>query len=208
MNSREVYLDNNATTRVDESVVEYMNQFHLNNYAVASSQFSHKPGIRAKEAVDEARTIVENSLNTEKDEIVFTSGDAESNNLALKGLFEINNSKSRNKIVVSSIEHFSVLETAKRLGKLGYKVEFVNVDSEGFIDLNHLEDLVDDSTLVVSIIYGNHEVGTIQNLKNISKIVHSKGAIFHSDATYSFLQVPIDVKEIGVDLLTVSSDKV
>ena len=208
MKRREVYLDNNATTRVDDEVVGYMNRFHLIDYAVASSQFSHTPGIKAKDTVERARNIIATKINADQDEIIFTSGDAESNNLALKGVVEANNDKSKNKIIVSKIENFSVLNTAKKLGKKGYRVELVNVDKEGFIDLEHLENLIDESTLIVSIIHGNHEVGTLQDLKSISNIVHKKSAIFHSDATYSYMQVPIDVKDVGIDLLTVSSDKI
>jgi len=208
MERREVYLDNNATTRVDDRVAEYMNHFHLTDYAVASSQFSHIPGIRAKDAVDNARGIIANTLNAEQEEIIFTSGDTESNNLTLNGVIEGNKDKQKKKILVSKIEHFSVLDTAKRLAKKGYAVDFINVNNEGFIDLNHLEDLIDESTLIVSVMHGNHEVGTLQNLKSISEIVHKYGSLFHSDATYSYLQVPIDVNDIGVDLLTLSADKV
>ncbi len=208
MTRREVYLDNNATTRVDERVVEVMNRYHLEDYAVASSQFSHTPGIKAKEAVDHAREVIAGRINANPKEIIFTSGETESNNLAIKGILLATASTKRTKIVVSSIEHVSVLNIAKKLKKWGYPVEFIPVDSEGFIDIDAYERIVDDETLLVSIIHGNHEVGTVQDLKRLSEIAHKKGAYFHTDATYSFLQVPIDVIEDGIDLLTFASDKI
>ncbi len=204
----QVYLDNNAATKVDESVVEYMNKYHLEIYAVPSSQFSHTPGIHAKEGVDRARQIIANKIGSKENEIVFTSGFAESNNLALKGVAQANQDGKRNKIIVSSIEHFSVLHSAQRLSKNGYIVELINVNEEGFIDLEHLQTLLDDKTLLVSVMHANHEVGTIQDIKTISEIVHSKGAIFHTDCTYSFLQTDIDVNDLGADLLTISADLV
>lgn len=206
MEKRYVYLDNNQTTRVDEKVVSYMNQFHLNDYAVASSQFSHTPGIRAKEGVEKAREIIRNAMHASGERLVFTSGSAESNNLALKGTLLAN--EKRKKIIISKIEDFSVLNTAKKLSKHGNSVFFVNVDGEGFVDLDHLSSLVDDSTLLVSIIHGNHEVGTVQDLKAIADIVHEKGAYFHTDASYSFLQEDIDVQEYGIDLMSIASDKI
>ena len=208
MEKRNVYLDNNATTRTDERVVEHMNHYHLNDYAVASSQFSHTPGILAKDGIEKARQIIAEKISALNSEIVFTSGSAESNNLALKGTALANRAAKRNRIVVSKIEHFSVLDSAKRLGKEGYDIEFVDVDGEGFIDIDHLKNLVNDETLLVSIIHGNHEIGTVQDLHSISEIVHKKGAYFHTDATYSFLQIPVDVKKYGIDLMTVSSDKI
>ncbi|RKX95159.1 MAG: cysteine desulfurase NifS, partial [Spirochaetes bacterium] len=153
-------------------------------------------------------TLFSRSINAEQEEIIFTLGDTESNNLTLNGIIEGNKDKQKKKILVSKIEHFSVLDTAKRLAKKGYAVDFINVNNEGFIDLNHLEDLIDESTLIVSVTHGNHEVGTLQNLKSISEIVHKYGSLFHSYATYSYLQVLIDINDIGVDLLTLFADKV
>lgn len=202
----QVYLDNNAATRVDESVVGYMNKYHLEIYAVASSQFSHSPGIRAKEVVDKSRQIIADKIGSKVEEIVFTSGFAESNNLALKGVVQANKNSSRDKIIVSAIEHFSVLHSAQRLSKSGYRLDLLNVDGEGFIDLDHLNSLVDDKTLIVSIMHANHEVGTIQDIKAAADIVHSRGALLHTDCTYSFLQTGINVKELDVDLLTISAD--
>ncbi|MBC7190400.1 aminotransferase class V-fold PLP-dependent enzyme, partial [Candidatus Aerophobetes bacterium] len=167
MHQRKVYLDNNATTRVDEEVLRYMNNFHLIDYAVASSQFSHTPGIKAKEAVEEARKAVAKSIGAKEDEVIFTSGATESNNLALKGVAFANLSSRRRKIVISTVEHFSVLHSAEKLKRFGFEVEYARVDKEGFVDIEHLTSLVDDKTLLVSIIFANHEVGTIQKIKPV-----------------------------------------
>ena len=208
MELRQVYLDNNATTKIDEQVLQYMLKYYREHYAVASSQFSHTPGIKAREGVDWARETIAKTLGSKPEEIIFTSGGSESNNLAIKGVAFANLKSNRKKIVISSIEHFSVLHSAKFLEKLGFKVEEVKVDSEGFVDLEDLSKKVDDSTLLVSIIHGNHEVGTVQELKQISEIVHKVGAYFHSDAVASFMQVPINVDEAGVDLLSISAHKI
>jgi cysteine desulfurase len=208
MERKTVYLDNNAATQVDERVVGYMNEFHLEQYAVASSQFSHSPGIKAKEAVEQAREAVAKKVGSNHDNIVFTSGETESNNLALKGLANGNKEKKRNRIVISRIEHFSILHTAENLNRQGYELQFADVDNEGFVDMEKLESLIDERTLFVSIIHGNHEVGTVQDLAAISKLAHRHGAYFHTDASYSFCQVPVDVEQYGIDLLTVDANKV
>lgn len=208
MELRQVYLDNNATTKIDEQVLQYMLKYYREHYAVASSQFSHTPGIKAREGIDWARETIAKTLGSKPEEIIFTSGGSESNNLAIKGVAFANLKSNRKKIVISSIEHFSVLHSAKFLEKLGFKVEEVKVDSEGFVDLEDLSKKVDDSTLLVSIIHGNHEVGTVQELKQISEIVHKVGAYFHSDAVASFMQVPINVDEAAVDLLSISAHKI
>ena len=208
MEKRTVYLDNNAATAVDERVVRYMDEFHLNQYAVASSQFSHSPGIKAKESVEQARTTLSERIGAENDEIVFTSGETESNNLALKGLALGNKDDKRNVIVISKVEHFSVLHTAERLSRQGYELRYAEVDGEGFVDIENLKSLIDDRTLVVSVMHANHEVGTLQDLAAVSKEAHIHGAYFHTDASYSFLQVPLNVETYGIDLLTVDANKV
>ena len=208
MEKRTVYLDNNAATAVDERVVRYMDEFHLNQYAVASSQFSHSPGIKAKESVEQARTTLSERIGAENDEIVFTSGETESNNLALKGLALGNKDDKRNVIVISKVEHFSVLHTAERLSRQGYELRYAEVDGEGFVDIENLKSLIDDRTLVVSVMHANHEVGTLQDLAAVSKEAHIHGAYFHTDASYSFLQVPLNVEKYGIDLLTVDANKV
>lgn len=208
MEIRKVYLDNNATTRVDNAVVSYMNTFHLRDYAVASSQFSHTPGITAKEAVEKTRNILAEKIHAAPDEIVFTSGATESNNLALKGIAIAAKTGKRNKIIISPIEELSVLNTAKTLAKSGFSIEYLNVDSEGFVDIDHLRSLLDHKTLLVSIMYANHEVGTIQDIKTISNIVHQYGAYLHTDAVVAFLQVDIDVAKENIDLMSLTAHTV
>ncbi len=208
MEIRKVYLDNNATTRVDDAVVDYMNTFHLWNYAVASSQFSHTPGIMAKEAVEKTRIILAEKINATPDEIIFTSGATESNNLALKGVAAAAKKGKRNKIIISPIEELSVLNTAKALAKSGFQIEYLNVDDEGFVDIDHLRSLLDHKTLLVSIMYANHEVGTIQDIKLISNIVHQYGAYLHTDAAVAFLQVDIDVAKENIDLMSLTAHTV
>jgi len=208
MQIRRVYLDNNATTKDDDEVIKYMNNLYLNNYAIASSQFSHTPGIKAKEAVENARSIIAQKINAKTDEVIFTSGATESNNLALEGVAFANINSDRKKIVISKIEHFSVLHSARTLEKFGFKEEYVNVDSEGFVNIEHLKSLIDDKTLLVSIIYANHEVGTVQDIKAISDIVHKYGAYLHTDAVVAFLQIPIDVVNYGTDLMSITAHKI
>ncbi len=205
---KRVYLDNNSSTRVDDKVVEHMNKFHTDIYAIASSQFSHTPGIMAKEAIEEARNIIAEKIGARSDEIVFTSGATEANNLAIKGIVFANLNGRRRKIIVSKIEHFSVLHSVRFLEKFGFQVEYINVDKEGFIDIDHLNSLIDDKTLLVSVNYANNEVGTIQNIWDIAQISHKYGAYFHTDAAASFLQVPIDVEKEEIDLLSISSHKI
>ena len=204
---RQVYLDNNATTKVDDRVIKYMNYFYNIDYAVASSQFSHTPGIKAKDGASKARYIISRQINAKTDEIIFTSGATEANNLALKGVALANKDERRKKIIISKIEDFSVMNSAKALEKSGYIVEYIDVDKEGFINLDNLKSLVDNSTLLVSVIYGNHEVGTIQDIEAISKIVHKHGAYMHTNAAAVFMQKPIDATEEGIDLMSLSAHK-
>jgi len=203
-----VYLDNNASTKVDDRVIEYMNNFYSNDYAVASSQFSHTPGIKAKEAVIKARYVISRQINAQPDEIIFTSGATEANNLAIKGLAKANKDHNKKRIIISSIEDFSVLNSALSLETQGYVIKKVKVDNQGFLNLNHLVSLINRKTLLVSIIYGNHEVGTIQNIKKISQIVHKYGCYLHTNAAAIFMKKPINVKKEGIDLMSLSAHKI
>jgi cysteine desulfurase len=208
MEKRSVYLDNNAATRVDPRVVEYMNGFHLDDYAVASSQFSHTPGIKAKETVDTSRQIIADKIGAKPEEIVFTAGETESNNIALMGVATANKDTHRDKLIISKIEHFSVMHTAERVKRHGFELHYVDVDEEGFIDLENLESLLDERTLLVSVMHANHEVGTIQDLSAISQLAKKHRAYFHTDASYSFLQVPVDVNDCGIDLLSIDANMI
>ncbi len=201
-----IYLDNAASSRVDPRVVEAMLPFFTETYAVASSQFSHTPGILAKEALDRARSVLAERLGAGPDEIVFTSGGTESNNLALKGAAAAAG-PIRKGIVCSSIEHTSVLQTCRWLEKRGFPLTVVPVDGEGFIDLNRLETAVTDQTAIVSVQQGNQEVGTLQPVDAVADLCRKNGALFHVDASLSFTRTGLDVRSISADLVTVTAHK-
>ncbi len=208
MKKREVYLDNNSSTRVDDRVITQMNKIFSGLYAIASSQFSHTPGILAKEEIEKTREIVTRKIRGDEGQVVFTSGATEANNLAIKGVGFANLENRRKKILVSKIEHFSVLHSANFLKRFGFQIDYINVDEEGFLDIDHLSSLIDDDTLLVSVMHANNEVGTVQDIKKISEIVHKYGAYFHVDAASSFLQIPINVKAQDIDLLSLSAHKI
>jgi cysteine desulfurase len=203
MNNDIVYLDNSAVTRLDEEVLEAMKPYFFDTYAVATSEFAYTMGIEAKEALQNAREVIANSLNADSDEIIFTSGATESNNLALKGI--IYNQKEKGHLIVSKLEDFSVLNTAKTLEKKGFDVSYINVDSKGKIDLDELKDTVREDTVLVSIQHANQEIGTVQNIAEIAKYLDGKNILFHTDATHSYKRINIDVKKIPVDLITFSA---
>lgn len=202
---KQIYLDNSATTRLDERVFEKMKEFYFEKYAIATSEFAYTPGIEAREALDNARQIIASKLNANTDEIIFTASDTESSNLAIKGVIKSNKDKNKNHIIVSKIEDFPVLNSAKALEREGYKVTYLPVDGEGFISLEDLKKEINDKTLLVSIQHSNQEIGTIQDIKEIARICKEKGIIYHTDATHSFMRVPINVKEIPIDLITISA---
>jgi cysteine desulfurase len=205
MNER-IYLDNAAATRTDPAVVEAMLPFFTETYAVASSQFSHSPGIEAREALDRARSIIAKKLNASDGEIVFTSGGTESANLAIKGAAWAAKGK-KNHIVCSRIEHQAVLHTCQWLAKEGFELTLLDVDSEGFVDLNRLSDSITDKTVLVSVQHANQEVGTIQPIREIGRLCKEKGTLFHTDASLTFGQLELDVEDVSADLVTISSNK-
>lgn len=202
---KRIYLDNAATTKVDEKVVAEMLPFFSDKYANASSV--HSFGQEAKATLDKSRKIIAKALGANSREIFFTSGGTESNNFALKGLF-FSNYPKKDHIVTTKIEHDCILNTCKWLEKKGAKVTYLNVDKDGFIDLGELKSAITPKTFVVSIIHANNEIGTIQNLVEIGKICKGKGVLFHTDACQSFTKVPIDVKKMNLDLVTVNSHKI
>src|SRR3989339_650045 len=162
-----VYFDNAATTKTDEKVVEAMMPYLTEKFGNPSSQ--HFVGQEAKQAIEEARKIIAKSINAKTSEIVFTSGGTESNNLALKGLF-FNNYPKKNHIITTKIEHDCILKTCSWLEKQGAKITYLDVNKEGFIDVNQLKESITDKTILVSVIHGNNEIGTIQELETIGKI--------------------------------------
>jgi cysteine desulfurase len=200
-----VYLDNAATTQVDKKVLEVMNEFALEKYGNASSL--HKFGVEARSAIEEARKVISKSINASAEEIFFTSGGTEGNNWALKGIAFANRKKG-NHIVTTKVEHKSVLESCKWLEEQGFKVTYVNVDSEGFVKLDELERAINDKTILVSVIHGNNEIGAINDLEKIGAICKKKGVYFHTDACQSYTKVPIDVKKMNLSLVSLNGHKI
>jgi len=203
---KQIYLDNAATTPVDERVLKAMLPYFSNNFGNASSQ--HQVGQEAKNALEKSRKIIAKSINAKTSYIIFTSGGTESNNLVFKGLFFSNKDSGKNHIITTKIEHDCVLNSCKWLETQGAKVTYLNVDSDGFVNLEELKKEITDKTIVVSIIHGNNEIGTIQDLEAIGKICKEKEVLFHTDACQSYTKVDLDVKKMNLDLVTLNSHKI
>lgn len=199
-----IYFDHAATTAVAKEVKEEMNPYFCENYGNASSLY--ELGFKSREAINLARVRVAKAINSKPNEIYFTSCGSESDNLALKGVARANRKKG-NHIITSKIEHPAVLNTCKELEKEGFRVTYLNVDKNGFIDIEELKNSINSKTILVSIMFANNEVGTIQPIKLISNIAHRYNAIFHTDAVQAVGNVKIDVKEMGIDLLSMSAHK-
>jgi len=207
MKQKRIYLDNAATTRTDPEVVKAMMPYFTETYAVASSQFSHTPGLEAREGLDEAREIVAGKLNSSPEEIVFTSGGTEANNLALKGTAQAFKGK-KDHIICSGVEHNTVLHSCQWLEQEGFKLTILDVNEEGFIDLDQLRECITDHTFLVSIQHGNQEVGTVQPIAAVGEICKENGALFHVDAALSFTQMDLDVNVLNADFITLSAHKI
>jgi cysteine desulfurase len=205
MRDKRVYLDNAASTRMDERVLEVMKPYFFDTYAVATSEFAYTQGIEAREALDEARGALAKALNANPEKFIFTSGSTESSNMALKGVALALGKKKGNHIIVSKIEDFPVLHSAQSLEMQGFQVTYLDVDNEGFVDLNQLRDSISNETILVSIQHANQEIGTIQDIAGIGKICREKEVLFHTDATHTFRRVLLDAGKIPVDLITVSA---
>ena len=199
-----VYLDNAATTKVDNKVLKAMLPYFSESYGNASSL--HLEGAESKNALEKARKIIAKSLGAKTSEIYFTSGGTESNNWAIKGIYWANPKK--NHIITTKIEHDCVLNTCRWLEKQGAEVTYLEVDKEGFIDLKKLENSIKENTVLVSVIHANNEIGTIQDLEEIGKICKSKNVLFHTDACQSYTKIPINVKKQNLDLVTINSHKI
>lgn len=201
-----IYLDHNATTPVNPKVLKAMLPFYKGQYGNASSL--HTKGREARNAVDRAREILGDFLQTEPEDIIFTSGGTESDNFAIKGTLFRNRDLGKDHIITSKIEHLAVLATCKYLEKKGVKVTYVDVDRYGIVDLNQIKDSITDRTCLISIMHANNEVGTIQPIKEIAKIAKEKGVYFHTDAVQSFCKIPTQVEELGMDMLSISAHKI
>jgi cysteine desulfurase len=199
-----VYMDYAATTPVDPRVFKAMKPYFSEKYG--NSVSLHKQGREAKEALAESRKTIAEMMNAEPNEIIFMGSATESTNMALKGIAFANRKKGKH-IVVSSIEHHCVLEPARWLEKQGFEITRLPVDNFGFIDLTQLENAIRKDTILVSIMHANNEIGTIEDSEKIGKICNEKGVYFHSDAAQSFGKIPIDVKKMNIDLLSISSHK-
>lgn len=207
--TQKIYLDNAATTKVDEKVVKEMIPYFTEKFGNASSQ--HEVGQEAKNALEKSRKIIANAVNANKThEIIFTSGGTESNNLALKGLYFWNqeNKTGKNHIITTKIEHDCILKTCQWLEKQGAKITYLDVDSEGFVNPEDIRKVINEKTILVSVIHGNNEIGTIQDLEAIGKICKEKKVLFHSDACQSFTKTDLDVKKMNLDLVTLNSHKI
>ncbi len=198
-----IYLDYNATTPTDERVIKAMLPYFHDISANPSS--IHSNGQKAREAVENARTILAAILKCRTDEVYFTSGGTESDNIAIKGTAFA--ASKRKKIITSEIEHHAVLTTCEYMEKFGFTIVKIPVDKYGIVDLNVLEKEIDEDTLLVSIMHANNEVGTLQPIPQISKITHQHGAVFHTDAVQTVAKIPIDIPVMGIDMLSLSGHK-
>jgi cysteine desulfurase len=198
---RRVYLDHAATTPAHPRVVEAMMPYFTGKFGNPSNL--HDMGREAKNAVEEARAKTAALINAKPEELFFTSSGAESNNFALKGIVQANSQKG-NHIIVSGIEHFSVLHPAKTLEKSGYKVTIIDTDKTGLVDPQDVARAITRETVLVSIMHANNEIGTIEPVEEIGRITKEKGVLFHTDAVASVGWVPVDVKALGVDALSLS----
>ena len=198
-----VYMDHGSAKPVDARVIDAMAPYHPEAFGNPAS--FHSEGFRALNALKLARRQVADLVHVSPEEIVFTSGATEANNLAIIGGC-LRNQKKGDKLVISAVEHISVINIAKELTRSGFKVEHCPVCSTGTVDMEELKKLVDDKTVMVSVMAANGEIGTIQPVKAAAEIAHQHGALFHTDATAAMGQIPLDSEELGADLMTLSSN--
>ncbi|MDC3291865.1 cysteine desulfurase [Nitrosopumilus sp.] len=197
-----IYLDNAASTQIHEDVLNSMLPFLKEQYGNPSS--IHRYGRLTRKAIHKARKQIASLINADPAEILITSGGTESNNTALMG---ISSQFPCSQIITSSIEHDAILEPCKKLNSNGFHVDYLPVDNFGMIDTSDLQNIISEKTSLVSVMFGNNEVGTIQPIAEIAKICHENKVIFHTDAVQAVGKLPLDVKELGIDLLSISSHK-
>lgn len=205
MQGRLIYLDNAAATRLDERVLEAMKPYLFETYAVATSEFGYSLGIEARDALEAARKAIADALGAAAEEVIFTSGDTESSNLAFKGVAAALGEKKGRHIVTTRIEDFPVLQSAKALEKQGFQVTYLDVGPDGRLAPDRLAQALRPDTVLVSAQAANQEIGTLQDLPTLVRVAKERGVLFHTDATHSFLRVPLDVREVPVDLVTLSA---
>lgn len=206
---KRIFLDHASTTKVDDEVIQAMLPYFSQHYGNPSS--IHAFGREAREAVDASREHVGTILGARDDEIIFTAGGTESDNLAIKGIAYLNKEKRTTKgphIITCAIEHPGVLETCRHLESQGFKITYLPVDSQGIIDLDLLQSSISKNTFLITIMYANNEIGVIQPIGEIGKIAHEHDIIFHTDAVQAVTKVPIDVKKQHIDMLALSAHKI
>lgn len=199
-----VYLDNNATTPLDPAVAEKMSEFLKEHFGNPSSLYPI--GREVKDIINEAREIIAKALGASRSEIVFTGSGTEADNFAIRGV--LNAFPEKNEMITSAIEHPAVIQTANFLEQKGVKVSYVPVDEHGMIDLEFLKEAITPQTALISIMFANNELGTIQPIETVSKIAKEKGVLIHTDAVQSFGKIDVDVNALGVDLLSISAHKI
>jgi len=201
-----IYMDNHATSPLDPRVLEAMMPFFTTKFGNAASR-NHSFGWEAEQAVETAREQIAKLIGATAKEIIFTSGATESNNLAIKGIAEMYHERG-NHIITQVTEHKAVLDTCKRLEKYGYRVTYLPVKADGLIDLEDLKRAIDDKTILVSIMAANNEIGVVQPIREIGKICHEKGVIFHTDAVQAVGKIPVNVIADNIDVLSLSGHKI
>ena len=200
-----IYFDNSATTKINSEVLNEMMPFLTTEFGNASSLYTI--GRKSKRAIENARKQVAQLINCKQNEVYFTAGGSESDNLALKG-FAYANKEKGNHIITSKIEHPAILETCQMLEKQGIEVSYINVDENGFIKIDELKNSIKPSTILVSIMAANNEIGTIQPIEEIAKIAHEHNIVFHTDAVQGVGNMPIDVTKMQIDMLSLSGHKI
>jgi cysteine desulfurase len=200
-----IYLDHNATTPLDPTVADRMAQALRDVWGNASSV--HHFGQQAKAALDEARASVATLLSADPSEIIFTGGGTEADNLAIRGAAEALEAAGRKHLITCGIEHEAVLNTMKAMARRGWRVSTVPVDTSGIVNPDRLREALTDDTALVSVMHANNEIGTVQPIAQLAALAHERGALFHTDAVQSAGKLPIDVRALGVDLLSIAAHK-
>lgn len=201
-----IYLDYNATTPVDERVFDAMKPYFMEVFGNAASS-GHAFGNQAKSAVEESRNIIARAINAMPEEIIFTSGATESNNLAIKGADKMLADKG-NHIITAVTEHKAVLDTCKSLEKDGVEVTYLTVDNEGCVHLSDLASAINERTILVSLMHGNNEIGTVHDVQKIGELCREKGVWFHTDSTQTIGKIPFDVQTMNVDMASLTAHKI
>lgn len=199
-----IYFDNAATTKLDDNVLNEMLPYLKDNYGNASSIY--KLGRESRKAIEDSREKIAKVLNCKANEIYFTSGGSESDNIAIKGIAKANK-KRGNHIITSKIEHPAVLETCKQLGKEGFEITYISVDEKGIVDLDELKKSIKPTTILITIMFANNEIGTIQPIEEIGKIAKENNIYFHTDSVQAVGNMKIDVKKLNIDSLSLSGHK-